>query len=162
MMVKGQISSPLRKLAIALAAGVPLVLASTWFWLRTSTRDRGEQLFRGQAPLTAHLVGHRDALPNEAVQCQNCHKLEADPPPKPAQAGTEPALVETVGPTLGPALLTHLTPRRGGPASEYDADAFCRLLRDGIDPTQIMIPQLMPRYTLTDAECNALWSYITL
>lgn len=162
MTAKGQTSSALRKLVIALAAGIPLILATTWLWLRASTRDRGEQLFHGQVPLTGHLVGHHDALPSEVVQCQNCHKLEADAPPKPAPAGTPSALVETVGPTLGPVLLTHLTARRGGPASEYTPDAFCRLLREGIDPTQIMIPQLMPRYTLTDAECNALWSYITL
>jgi len=157
-----QTSSPLRKLAVVAAAGIPLVATSTWVWLRASTRDRGAQLFHGQAPLTGQLVGHRDALPSEAVQCQNCHKLESEPPPKPVTAGEAPALAETVGPTLGPASLTRLTPRRGGPASEYTADAFCRLLREGIDPAQIMIPQLMPRYTLTDAECNALWSYITL
>jgi len=162
MTAAAQTRSPLRKLAIVAAAGIPLVATTTWVWLRTSTRDRGAQLFHGQVPLTGHLVGHDDALPSEAVQCQNCHKLEADPPPKPAKPGEPPALAETVGPTLGPQLLTHLTQRRGGPASEYTADAFCRLLREGIDPTQIMIPQLMPRYTLTDAECNALWSYITL
>ena len=161
MTATGRTSSPRRKLAIALAVALPLIATTTWVWLQSSTRDRGEQLFHGQAPLTGHLVGHQDALPSEAVQCQNCHELESDPPPKPAQVGS-PALVETVGPTLGPGLLTHLTPRRGGPASEYTPDAFCRLLREGIDPTQIMIPQLMPRYTLTDAECNALWSYITL
>lgn len=162
MTADAQTSSTLRRLAIVAAAGIPFVATTTWMWLRSSTRDRGAQLFHGKVPLTGHLVGHPDALPSEAVQCQNCHKLEADPPPKPVQAGQSPALVETVGPTLGPTLLTQLAPRRGGPASEYTQDAFCRLLREGIDPSQIMIPQLMPRYTLTDAECKALWSYITL
>ena len=160
MIAETQTNSSRRKLAIVAAAGIPLV-AVGWVWVRTATRDRGAQLFQGRAPLIGRLVGHDDPLPAEVVQCKNCHGLEANPPPNPPKAGGEPALTETVGPKLGPSLLTRPVKRRGGPASRYTEDAFCRLLREGIDPAQIMIPQLMPRYTLTDAECNSLWSYLT-
>jgi hypothetical protein len=51
--------------------------------------------------------------------------------------------------------------RRGGPASRYDRDAFCRLLRKGIDPAYVMINEEMPRYTLDDADCAALWRFLT-
>lgn len=161
MIAESPTHSPRRKLAIVAAAGIPL-MAVAWVWLRTSTRDRGAQLFQGRAPLIGRLVGHDDPLPSEVAQCKNCHALESEPPPKPAKAAATEALTETVGPKLGPSSLTRPAKRRGGPASEYTSDAFCRLLRDGVDPAEIMIPQLMPRYTLTDAECNALWSYLTL
>ena len=160
MIAETQTHSPLRRLAIV-AAGIPLI-AVAWVWHRTSTRDRGAQLFDGRTPLTGRLVGHDDPLPSEAVQCKNCHALESEPPPKPPKAGGALALTETLGPTLGPSSLTQPAQRRGGPVSEYTSDAFCRLLRDGVDPAEIMIPQLMPRYTLTDAECDSLWSYLTL
>jgi len=150
--------SRLRRFAALAAAGGPLTLALVW--LRTLPREQGLQLFHGGVPLTARLLGHDEPLPPEAVRCENCHRLESDPSPPEKSGGTAAPLVETVGPKLGPSSLTTPVERRGGPASVYTAEAFCRLLRQGLDPAQVMIPQLMPRYTLSDAECNALWTYL--
>jgi hypothetical protein len=160
MMAEARSSSRLRWLAAVAAAGVPLTLAL--LWLRTSTRERGSQLFHGGAALSGRLTGHDEPLPADSTQCQNCHQLESEPAAAaPKQTGAAAELpVEKVGPKLGSASLTRAAKRRGGPSTAYTADAFCRLLREGVDPAQIVIPQLMPRYTVTDAECNALWAYL--
>jgi hypothetical protein len=50
--------------------------------------------------------------------------------------------------------------RRGGPPSNYDREGFCALLRRGIDPAFVMISVEMPRYTIDDASCRALWRYL--
>jgi hypothetical protein len=161
MTIEARSGSRLRWLAAVAAAGVPLTL--TLLWLRTSTRERGSQLFHGGAPLTGRLTGHDDPLPPDSAQCQNCHDLESQPSAAtPPRTGTAAGLpVDKVGPKLGTSSLTHAAKRRGGPATAYTAGAFCRLLREGVDPAEIMIPQLMPRYKVTDAECNALWAYLT-
>jgi hypothetical protein len=114
--------------------------------------ERGRKLFAGEAPLTGRMVGHEQALPPEVVRCSNCHQREA--------AGSAPASTKDFGPKLGALGLTRALPRRGGPPSSYNWGSFCRLLRDGIDPAYVMIPQTMPRYTLSDAECEAMWSYL--
>jgi hypothetical protein len=35
------------------------------------------------------------------------------------------------------------------------------LLRRGVDPAFVMISVEMPRYTIDDADCKALWRYVT-
>jgi hypothetical protein len=150
-------------LAVGAAAGMPPVRISP----RDPARERGAQLFHGPAPLTGRLVGHADPLPPEAVRCNNCHGHESEPATATATAtatakGLPSQPTENVGPTLGPASLTRATKRRGGPASRYTAETFCRLLRAGVDPKEIVIPQLMPRYTLNDTDCDALWNYLVL
>ena len=112
---------------------------------------QGQKLYTGESQLSARMVGHTQVLPQEAVRCVNCHQRESDPPRE---------ATENFGPRLGPSGLTKPSPRRGGPPSVYDARSLCRVLRDGIDPAHVMIPQTMPRYTLSDAECEALWSYL--
>lgn len=111
----------------------------------------GRELFTGRRALIGRIVGHEDPLPADAVRCGNCHQTEA--------AGAGPAAQE-VGPRLGPGWLTGAIPRRGGPRSAYGLPSFCRLLRDGVDPAHVVIPQTMPRYTLTPAECEALWTFL--
>jgi hypothetical protein len=120
---------------------------------RPDLLEQGQKLFTGKVALVGRMVGHTQALPLEAVRCTNCHQREADRPLPPS--------TQDFGPKLGPAGLTRALPRRGGPASAYDAGSFCRLLRDGIDPAHVMIPQTMPRYTMSDGECEALWLYLT-
>ena len=66
-----------------------------------------------------------------------------------------------MGPTLSAATLTGLLPRRGGPASRFDEAALCRLLREGIDPAHVLLPKTMPRYAIDDADCRALWTWLT-
>ncbi|MCU0684753.1 MAG: hypothetical protein MUF34_21320 [Polyangiaceae bacterium] len=131
-----------------LVASLPLLLAGAG---RPEPTTRGQTLFRGETPLTAMMVGHTQALPPDAVRCTNCHQPEAAPTRE---------RTENFAPKLGPLGLTRPVARRGGPPSRYDARSFCRLLRDGIDPAHVMIPQTMPRYTLSNADCEALWAYL--
>src|SRR5262245_27130647 len=107
--------------------------------------ELGGRLYRGEAALTARMTGHNENLPLEAVRCINCHKREGEPAAQP--------VTENFGPPLG-AGLGRPTVRRGGPPSRYDAKTLCRLVRDGVDPAYVMIPQTMPRYTMSDRECE--------
>jgi hypothetical protein len=134
-----------------LLAGVAL-LGSIGAAPAPSALELGSRLYRGEAALTARMTGHTETLPLEAVRCTNCHRRESQPPVEPA--------TENFGPPLGGGL-ARPTARRGGPPSRYDAKALCRLLRDGIDPAYVMIPQTMPRYTMNDRECEALWAFLT-
>jgi hypothetical protein len=136
-------------LSLWLALSVPCLLGAE---APISNLERGRELFAGELPLTARMVGHSDPLPQDAVRCRNCHSKQ-------------PALVADAAQDFAPqlnarSLLTPL-PRRGGPPSKYDLKALCRVLRDGIDPAHVMIQQAMPRYTMSDGECEALWTYLT-
>jgi hypothetical protein len=108
----------------------------------------GERLFDGRHPLAGGLAHHPQPLPAEALRCVNCHarsdRLEAG-----------------FAPVLSAASITRAAERRGGPASRYDRTAFCRVLRTGIDPAWVLVSRAMPRYALTDAQCAALWTYLT-
>lgn len=120
--------------------------------------EHGRQLFTGEQVLVARMVGHSPMLPPEAVRCSNCHQ-HATLPSSVAPQGDEDT--RAFGPKLEPNTLTQLQPRRGGPPSRYDVKSFCRLLREGIDPAHVMIPQTMPRYSFTDIECEALWIFLS-
>jgi mono/diheme cytochrome c family protein len=104
---------------------------------------RGEALFSGQAPLQGKPRGHAEFLPPQVVRCANCH-------------GVGPGKLQ-----LTPALLLEPRQRRGGPPSAYDEAKFCRMLRTGADPVYVLVDHAMPIFTIPDADCNALWSYIT-
>ena len=36
----------------------------------------------------------------------------------------------------------------------------CALLRTGLDPAYVLINVAMPRYTLNERDCTALWRYL--
>ncbi len=124
--------------------------------------ERGEQLFRGELTLTARMAAHSDTLPQQAARCINCHRQEsaAVDSTGPATDSAAPA-TDKFGPALGRLTLTKSIARRGGPPSIYGRATFCKLLRDGVDPAYVMILQTMPRYTLTDQECEVLWLFLT-
>ncbi len=122
-----------------------------------SPRELGRQLFSGELSLNGRMVGHSQVLPQQALRCTNCHQGETLPSPPPLEADST---TQDFGPKLNASTLAHPRARRGGPASLYDAKSFCRLLRDGIDPAHVMIPQTMPRYVFNDAECEALWTFL--
>lgn len=124
-------------------AGVVLALTALAFAHR-GERQAGAALYEGRQPLVAQLRGQAWALPAEASRCINCHEG--------AQA---------IGPRLHGRSLAEPLPRRGGPPSRYDAKALCRLLREGVDPAQVLVPQAMPRYTIDDRSCEALWRYLS-
>jgi hypothetical protein len=117
---------------------------------------RGHQLFLGDVPLAARIVGQDFALPQQASRCINCHG------PGAAAAGAAGAGAQPAAPPLSAATLGQPTRRRGGPPSRYDAATLCVLLRSGVDPAHVMIQRTMPRYDITDADCAALWRYLTI
>ena len=126
-------------------------------WLATlqvgcgeSARQKGQRLFIGEAPLTGRITGHGEPLPAGATRCINCHA-----------AGTPTAdTTNSFGPGLSAASLQTPSARRGGPPSRFDAQSLCRLLRTGTDPAYIVIAQAMPRYSVSDEDCDALWAFL--
>lgn len=112
---------------------------------------RGARLFDGRAALPATLAGRDVALPVDASRCANCHLR--DGPGRPASTAG-------FGPALTALFLRTRQARRGGPPSAYDAAAFCRVLRTGIDPARVLVDLRMPRYAVGDADCAALWAYL--
>ncbi len=110
---------------------------------------QGAALWSGDLPLTARIAGHDHALPPRAARCINCHGGATGGDPL---AGTAPQLTARY--------LREPVARRGGPPSRYDAATFCTLLRTGVDPTSVLLPRHMPRYTISDAECAALWNHL--
>ena len=121
---------------------------------------RGRELFTGTAPLHGTIAGHTSALPPLAARCINCHAIGSAGPGR-AGAASAAASAASFGPLLTVQGLTGLVARRGGPPSRYDEAAFCRLLRQGVDPAWVMVPRSMPRYELNDADCRALWRHLT-
>lgn len=115
----------------------------------TTAGDPGQRLYSGAQPLTARLAGHSEALPPSATLCGNCHDLRPGQPSPSA-----------IGPLLNGRSLLEARSRRAGPPSRFDAASFCRLLRDGIDPVQVTLRPVMPRYELSDVQCTALWSFL--
>ncbi len=111
---------------------------------------RGQALFTGAAPLAARLVSHPSDLPATVVRCANCHA-----------AGSGPAVPNSIAPRLSHNWLVDWQSRRGGPPSRYDRDAFCALLRDGVDPSYVLINVQMPRYRVDARDCAALWHFLT-
>lgn len=121
-----------------------------------SVTRRGFELFSGVLPLHGTIVGHTSALPPSAARCINCHAVGSAVP-----ASSTASAAASFGPLLTPQGLTGAVARRGGPPSRYDAPAFCRLLRQGVDPAWVIVPRSMPRYALSDADCHALWTHLT-
>jgi hypothetical protein len=108
--------------------------------------DAGCAIFNGQRDVKAHLRDDNYALPPSTTRCVNCH-AQADPK-------------GVFAPPLTPAFLKEAKSRRGGPPSSYDPSSFCRAVRDGIDPANVLLRKSMPHFQITDAECSALWKYI--
>ena len=141
------------------AAGVALLFAlGAWFVGALASRDvASAQVSRGRyiymqgadqnSPLLARIANQPDVLPAVAVRCINCHDRAGSAAEYRAQVLSREALLGVV-------------PRRGGPATRFDAASLCKLLATGVDPAWILINQTMPRYELTDAQCRALWAYL--
>lgn len=128
------------------AAAAALLLALPVNRVPLPDRAHGQGLFHGPVPLRAYVAGQDFSLPPQAARCANCH------------GDTAP---QRVAPLLSAAGMTQPAPRRGGPPSRYEAGSFCRLLRTGVDPAFVTVTRAMPRYDLSDAECAALWRYLT-
>ncbi len=110
---------------------------------------RGKALFSGRIELHGRIYTHVADMPPTVVRCSNCHAV-ADGPDVP----------RSLAPRLTHDFLLLPRTRRGGPPSNYSRDGFCTLLRRGIDPAFVMIAVEMPRYTIDDVNCRALWRYV--
>jgi len=120
----------------------------------TKAQARGEALFHGALAMPAQLATHQALLPPLATRCSNCHEV---PTATPGRAAADPRPFANV---LDRASLDAARSRRGGPPSRFDATRLCTLLRTGVDPAQVMLPETMPRYQATDAQCFDLWAYL--
>jgi hypothetical protein len=109
----------------------------------------GQDLFEGKIDLQGRIRTHVADLPPEVVRCGNCHAV-----------ANEPDVPRSLAPRLTHDLLIARRSRRGGPASNYDRNSFCTLLREGFDPAHVLISVEMPRYTLDDTNCAALWRFV--
>jgi cytochrome oxidase Cu insertion factor (SCO1/SenC/PrrC family) len=91
-----------------------------------------------------------EVLAANAARCSNCHGEQGE-------GRSEGALAAA---PLHRATLAGTQPRRGGPPSSYSRDTFCQSLRTGIDPAGIVLNAAMPRYTLSEESCTALWNFM--
>lgn len=143
-----------RRAAVTALLVLVVAACATWFALQASPGQRvptqGSRLFNGSEPLAGTLAGHGAALPVSATRCVQCH----------AGPGSSERIA-SFGPRLDPSTLLQAVPRRGGPPSAYDLAAFCRALRSGVDPAQVLLPRAMPRFDVDDVRCKALWAYLT-
>jgi hypothetical protein len=110
----------------------------------------GHDLFTGKADLHGRMSTHPDDLPPDVIRCSNCHA-----------AGTGPDVPRSNAPRLTRDFLLVPRSRRGGPPSRYSPAAFCTVLRKGVDPAYIVINVEMPRYTIDDSQCTAIWRFLT-
>ena len=140
-----QVERALRRLwAITLAAGLPALAGAS------PEADRlalGAALFHGTPALSARLRHQDLSLPPRASRCSNCHVGDSRQ--------------SALGPRLDADWLLASRPRHGGPATRYERDSFCRLLRTGVAPADIIVAQAMPTYQLDEAQCDALWRHLT-
>ncbi|MDN4055775.1 hypothetical protein QPK32_22160 [Massilia sp. YIM B02763] len=112
---------------------------------------RGERLFDGREPLTGRLAGHTAGLPPALGTCLACH----------GNAASSSLLEARSAPALGCTVLLRIRERRGEPPFAYDPDKFCRTLRTGINPNDVVLQRTMPRFDIEQAQCDALWAYLT-
>jgi hypothetical protein len=135
----------------ALRAALTLALASITYIVHAAplceSKDLGCAIFYGQHSVEAQLRDDDQLLPGSTTRCANCHSQTG-----PADAFAPPLTAAT----LFPAKI-----RRDGPASSYDQTTFCRAVRDGIDPVNVMLRKAMPHYRISDTECAALWHFVT-
>ena len=114
----------------------------------------GEALFSGAEALPGAVRGHRSRLPREVVRCSGCHT-------KGEKRAEKSAWGDPSAPPLGRSLLLQPQERRGGPPSSYDRSSFCRVLRTGIDPANIIVGRIMPVYEIDDSQCSRLYRFLT-
>jgi len=110
---------------------------------------RGAALFNGREDLQGKLDGMSITLPPETLRCKNCHS-------GPGLA----AVSNSSAPALTASTLMTAQSRRNGPPSSYNPQTFCKLLRTGIDPAYVVVSRDMPRYSIDEAQCESLWSYL--
>ncbi len=151
-------------LGITLAITLMGIGASAW-WYQQTQLSEGEALFRGEQAIPAHLAGQTMPLPAMATRCINCHETRQPAALTDGASGASGASgavpARTYASPLSAVWLKEARLRHGGPATAYDAQSLCQVLRSGIDPAKVMVSTVMPRYDTTEAQCTALWAYLT-
>jgi cytochrome oxidase Cu insertion factor (SCO1/SenC/PrrC family) len=109
----------------------------------------GEEIYRDAQGVVPRLNG--ETLNAKAARCANCHGERGE--------GRREGPINAA--PLRRAALVEPQSRRGGPPSRYSRESFCASLRTGVDPAGIMLDSAMPRYTLSDPSCAALWDFVT-
>ncbi len=142
-------------LTVALGLGLDLAVSAQAQAADSTAPSRGAQLYDGRLVLTGQLRGHEQALPAVALRCSNCHEPSRQP------LRDDDVAASSFAPRLDHTSLTLPQARRGGPPSRYDQAAFCRVLRTSIDPAEVLLNKPMPRYTLSDDDCAALWQFLS-
>lgn len=137
-------AAPRRRImaAVGIAAAVGAIATAA----ALSEKARGFALYHGWLSLPATIAGTGVALPVSASACVNCHEGAA--------TGGPIAIARLDGSTLATARR-----RGGGAVMAYDRDSFCRVLREGVDPSLVTISRTMPRFEVTDRQCEALWTW---
>ena len=119
----------------------------------TSSRElfsRGEAIFLGEEPIIARLQGDSAVLPSRLSHCSGCH-----------ESSLTGRLDRSAALRLDRSTLLSTKKRRGAIPSAYSRDAFCRVVRTGVDPVFVMVAREMPRYEVDEVQCSSLWSYVT-
>lgn len=116
----------------------------------------GKRLFHGVDRLPLAPGNLASALPPQFSACIACHSAAT-----PAQGALARNLETKQAPPLNRASLLHTRARRGGPPFAFDRTTFCATVQSGVDPQAIIMRKTMPRFVLSDAQCTALWAYLT-
>jgi hypothetical protein len=132
-----------------LACAVLLACSSKASSSEKLLQERGWKIFSGQEPVTASIAGHTEPLPPQAARCINCHSEK------------QRKSTERFAPLLTRDWLTQIHARHGGPAYAYSEGDFCKTVRSGLSPDYVVLLRTMPRYEIDDAQCRALWTYLT-
>ena len=135
--------------ATLVLAGVIGRAASSWNATDQADLNRGQRLYAGHEPVTARIAGHRSVLPASTTACVHCHEQRAR------------GLETDAAPPLTRQTLVQDIARRGGPRVRYDRSALCETVRTGVDPNFVTLQRAMPRYVVSDAQCKALWDYLS-
>ena len=114
---------------------------------------RGANIFYTGSHLSGRLEG-TEALGSPELKCANCHEPSRSPFKNDNSTSKGP------GGEIRHGILLQTLSRRGGPSFRYDLSSFCQLLKTGVDPTNIVVPRLMPRYDISTDDCRALWIYL--
>ena len=115
-----------------------------------SELDRGKQIYLGGETVIGKIDGHISSLPPSLVKCVSCHTF-----------ARQSKLEVESAPPLNRSSLLDPHARRGGPGFSYDKTNFCKTVRTGIDPQYVVLSRTMPRFEISEAQCSALWTYLT-
>ncbi|WP_368623221.1 hypothetical protein [Paraburkholderia sp. BR13444] len=132
---------------VALMLGLASIMCVAHAAPLCEPKDLGCAIFNGQRSVAAQLRDDDHLLPGSTTRCANCHSQTGA-----ADAFAPPLTARTLFPAKS---------RRDGPASSYDQATFCRALREGIDPANVLLRKAMPHYRISDSECAALWHFVT-